>query len=114
MLSPSPFSTYRTSPWLVRLIGNSPPEGTRSASWSPCSVTRNELIVSSPALTTNRRFPPGVRSTEPELSTIGKPNGGVEEAPTPPVLTVAVWVSRPLWPRENTSTLFPAGLLSCV
>ena len=93
-------------------MGSTPPELTRSASLSPVAVTRNELTVLSPALTANRRRPSGVRFTEPEPSTVGKPNGGVAAMPRPPVWTRSGKESLPSRLCLNTSTAFAFVLVS--
>ncbi len=101
LMSPlSELTTYRRWPLVSRLTGRSPPEDSRSTSVSaPCLRTLKELIVSSPAFTANSSRPFFVSSMLPWESTIGKPNGGVEAAPTPPVATRATSVRVPFEAR---------------
>ena len=74
-------------PLEVRLIGSFPCDETTDTRCRPELVTRNEVTLFDPALTTNSSFPFAVRLIEPDESTIGKPNGGWLVIPLPPVGT---------------------------
>ena len=115
MFALTSLTTYSRLPWLVRLIGRVPPELTLSTSTGPADVVLNELMVLFPALTTNNSLPSGVMLVDPEESTIGKPNGGSDAAPLPPVGTGApVWVRVPSAWRVYAITALPDGLLVVV
>src|SRR5207302_890481 len=70
--------TYSTPLWTVRLLGKWPPEATVDAFLRPPLVTRNEVIESLPALTTNSSLWLGVSTTSPWVSRLGHPVGGVQ------------------------------------
>ena len=108
------FTTYRRSPLLVRLIGSFPCDETWATSFGPDAVIWKELTLLSPAFTTNSSLPSDVRFTEPDESTIGKPNGAVPLIPFPPVDTTLRCVSVPLAARVNTITELPEGSLLVV
>ena len=101
-------------PLEARLIGSFPCVETTDTRCRPELVTRNEVTLFDPALTTNSSFPFAVRLIEPDESTIGKPNGGWLAIPLPPVGTVAVCVNWPLAPRLYTNTALPLGLFVAV
>ena len=85
MLALVSLTTYSVSPLAARLIGSFPCDETTRDQLRPDAVTleRADAVVS--AFTTNSSLPFAVRLTEPEESTIGKPNGAGLAIPLPPV-----------------------------
>src|SRR5579884_3212943 len=107
-------TTYSRWPLEARLIGSFPCVEATDTRCTPELVTRNEVTLFDPALTTKISFPSGVVLIEPDESTIGKPNGGSEAMPLPPVETLPVCVSLPSAPRLYTHSLLPLGLFVAV
>ena len=93
MLELRSLSTYNRFPLTAREIGRIPPEASVSTRLSPLPVTRNDVIVLSPSLTTNSTFP--ASAIELEESTIENVNGGCAARPGLPVCTVCVKLRLP-------------------
>src|SRR5690348_17589292 len=107
-------TTYSRLPLEARLIGSFPWVEATDTRCTPELVTRNEVTLFDPALTTKISFPSGVVLIEPEESTIGKPKGGSLAMPLPPVEALPTCVSLPLAPRLYSHSLLPAGLFVAV
>ena len=107
--SGSLFKTYSTRRCTVRLLGKSPLDDSTSTRFSPLLVSRNEVIVSLPALTAKTSLPLGVTMTSPWVSRIGQPPGGSQPGcgaspPDPPVSTTSRCFRCPLAFRLYTIT----------
>ncbi len=96
------------------VVGSFPWELATDSRLSPFAVTRNEVTVLLPAFTTNSSLPSLVMSIEPDVSTIGNPNGGSDLLPLPPVATDPSRASVPFVRRVYMITWFPDGSLVAV